>query len=158
MVKLQTKRGALWKLLKTRRRLPVWGILSILLTMAIGFTLYNWFLVGQDEAIASRERTVLGSIYRTTRWKQSTAFYSFTYAGREYKGSEIVGPDKMCICDVAVYFDPERPSTNTLVEYRRKKKQDHSMMVGCGYASLALGVGLVCAWALKRRTDSAKEV
>jgi hypothetical protein len=125
---------------KRRRNLPLWGLLLIWLVMSISFMIYNWFLVRQDEAIAPREQVVLGSIYRTSHWKQGTAFYSFTYAGRKYHGREMVRPDQLCLCDVAVYLDPAHPSTNTLVEYRHKSRQDHSMMIGCGYASGGLGV------------------
>ena len=134
---------------KRRRNLPFWGLLLIWLIMSVGFMIYNWFLIRQDQAIAPAERAVLGSIYRTTRWKQDKAFYSFTFAGQKYYGSEIVGPDKMCICDVVIYFDPEHPSTNTLVEYRKKSKQDHWMMVGCGDASAGLAVALAFVLGLK---------
>jgi hypothetical protein len=132
------------------KNIPLWGMLTIWLVMAIGLSAYNWFLVCQDEATAPREQVVLGSIYRTTHWKQDTAFYSFTYAGRNYKGSEMVRPDKMYIGDVAVYFDPEHPSLNTLVEFHHKSRQDHGMMVGCGYASVGLAALLACVLAFKK--------
>jgi hypothetical protein len=142
-----------------RRNLPFWALLSIWLVMSTGFTAYNWFLVRQDEAIAPHEQIVVGSIYKTTHWKQDTAFYSFTYADRKYYGSEIVGPDKMCICDVPVYFDPAHPSTSTLVDYLRKSKQDHSMMIGCGYASEGLAVILALVlWIKRSKTKSTENV
>ena len=136
--------------MKSRRRnLPFWGMLTIWLVMAIGFTAYQWFLIRQDDAIAPRERSALGSMYKMTHWKQDKAFYSFTYEGREYHGSEIVAPGH-CFCDVAVYFDPDHPSTNTLVEYRRKSEQDRKMIVGCSYVSMALAIIFACVLLLRK--------
>ena len=133
---------------RQRKNLPFWGMLTIWLVMAGGFALYQRFLVLQDDAIAPRERSALGSMYKFTHRKHDKAFYSFTYAGREYYGSEIVAPNH-CFCDVAVYFDPNHPSTNTLIEYRRKSKQDHDLMMWCIYAAGALAVILACVLWLK---------
>ncbi len=136
-----------------RRNLPFWALLTIWLVMAIGFAAYQWFLVRQDNAIAPREQVALGSMYKLTHGKSTTAFYSFTVAGKEYKGSEMVRSDH-CFCDVAVYFDPNDPSTNTLVEYRRKSRQDHAVMMGCSYAALGLAVILACVLMFKKATQN----
>jgi len=88
-------------------------------------------------------------MYKMSHWKTDRAFYSFEYAGRKYHGSQIVSPDH-CFCDVAVYFDPHHPSTNALVEYRRKARQDYGMMVGFGYASIGLAAILACVLVLRK--------
>jgi hypothetical protein len=141
---------------KQRKNLPFWGLLTIWLVMGSGFSAYFWFLVRQDESIAPREKVVLGSIYKRTHWKHESACYSFTYAGREYHGCETVRPDQ-CFCDVAVYFDPAHPSTNTLVKYRHKSKQDHEMMIGCAYASAGLAAILAFVLWIKRSRKQSQE-
>jgi hypothetical protein len=141
---------------KRRRNLPLWRLLVIPLVISVGFMIYRWFLVRQDEAIAPREQVVLGTVYKVTHGKQYTAQYSFAYEGKVYRGSEITHPDQ-CVCDAAVYFDPTNPSTNTLVEYRRKSKQDRWMMHACSYTSIGLAVALACIWGLKKpRGESAQ--
>lgn len=145
---LRRKHLRLWAALRRRRKLPFWGMLTIWLVMAVGFAAYNWFLVRQDQAIAPRENVALGTMYKLSQWKGTTAFYSFKFAGKEYRGSEAVAPDH-CFCDVAVYFDPDHPSTNTLVEYRRKAKEDHDMMRDSSYASVGLAALLACVLAMR---------
>jgi hypothetical protein len=134
---------------RRRRNLSFRGMLTIWLAMSIAFTSYQRFLVWQDQAIAPREQIALGSMYKFTHWKHDKAFYSFTFAGREYHGSEIVAPNH-CFCDVAVYFDPNHPSTNTLVEYRRKSRQDHLVMIWCAYVTIGLVILLAFVLALKK--------
>jgi len=138
--------------LRRRRNLPLWGILLIWLVMSAGFMVYNWFLVRQDEAIAPRQQVVLGSITAIHHGKSDTASYSFTYEGREFHGSQIVSPDQY-FGSVAVYFDSAHPSTSSLVDYRRKAKLDHSLMVGCGYTSVGLAVVLAFVLYLKKAKE-----
>lgn len=140
----------LWAALRRRKHVPFWGMLTIWLVMSAGFAAYNWFLVRQDESIAPREHVALGTMYKLTQGRHGpTASYSFTFEGKKYYGSESVSSDH-CFCDVAVYFDPTHPSTNTLVEYGRKAKLDHGMMVWCSYGSLVLAAILGCVLALRR--------
>jgi hypothetical protein len=146
------------RLLGTHRRLPFWGMLLIWLVMSIGFGAYQRFLVQQDQAIAPREQAMLGTVYKVTHGKQYTAHYSFKYEGKEYRNSEITRPDQG-VCDVAVYFDPRNPSTNTLVEYRHKINQDRWVMHACGYASIGLaGTLAVVLWIKRSRTRSTEQV
>ena len=88
-------------------------------------------------------------MYNLSHGKTTTASYSFKFAGKEYRGSDTVSSNH-CFCDVAVYFDPNHPSTNTLVEYGRKAKQDHAMMMGCSYASVGLANALACVLAFRK--------
>jgi hypothetical protein len=135
---------------RRRKNLPFWAILTIWLVMSTGFAAYNWFLVRQDEAIAPREQVALGTMYKLSHGKSTTASYSFEYSGKTYRGSETVSSNH-CFCDVPVYFDPDHPSTNTLVEYRRKINLDHGMMVACSYVSVGLAIILGCVvWALRK--------
>jgi hypothetical protein len=124
-------------------------MLTIWLVMSTGFAAYNWFLVRQDKAIAPREQVALGTMYNLSHGRSTTASYSFNFAGKEYRGSEMVSSNH-CFCDVAVYFDPNHPSTNTLVEYGRKAKHDHDMMIGCSYASVGLATALACVLAFRK--------
>jgi cytoskeletal protein RodZ len=137
-----------------RRNLPLWGMLSIWLVMSLGFAAYNWFLVLQDEAVAPREQMALGTINHISHGKHDTAHYSFTYAGKEYHDEEMVRSDQTP-GDAVVYFDPTHPSTSSLVEYRRKSKQDRSVMKGCLYAAIGLTAALTFTLFLKwKKKDS----
>jgi hypothetical protein len=144
-----------WNLKGRRKNLPFWGMLLIWLIMSAGFAAYSWFLVRQDELVAPRERVVWGTIHKMTHWKSNKAFYSFTFAGKEYHGNEIVPPDQYC-CDVVVYLDPARPSTCSLVEFHHKSKQDRSVMKGCTYAAVGLAAALAFTLLLKwkRKKDA----
>jgi hypothetical protein len=137
--------------IRSRRRLPFWAMLLIWLGMSAGFTIYNWFLVRQDERIAPKERVALGSIYKSTNGRGGPhVYYSFDVDGKSYRGDEGVG--RYPINHVAVYFDPSDPTTNTITEYRLKRKQDHSIMIGCSYASEGLAAILVLVlWAKKSK-------
>jgi hypothetical protein len=125
-------------------------MLLIWLAMALGYTVYSWYLVHRDELVAPREQVVLGSITAIHHGKSNTAYYSYEYGGREYHASEMVNPDQH-FGHVAVYLDPESPSTSSLVEFRHKREQDTWMMHACSYASLALAAILAFVLELKRR-------
>jgi hypothetical protein len=143
-----------------RKRLPFWAMLLIGLVMSTGFTAYNWFLVRQDERIAPKEQVALGSIYKSTNGKGGPrVFYSFLYVGKNYHGDDGVARESVLSNHVAVYLDPDDPATNTLTEYRLKSKQDHQMMIGCGYASEGLAVILALVlWTKRSRTKSTQNV
>jgi len=141
---------------KSRRRLPFWAMLLIWLSMSIGFAIYNWFLVRQDERIAPIERVALGSIYKSTDGRGGPhVYYSFEVDGKTFRGDEGVG--KYAINHVAVYFDPSDPATNTITEYRLKREQNRSMMIGCGYASGGLAVILVLVLWIKKPEKKSME-
>ena len=141
-----------------RKRLPFWAMLLIWLAMSTGFTAYNWFLVRQDERIATKEQVALASVYKSTDGKGGPrVFYSFLYDGEKYQGDDGVARGSILSNHVAVYFDPEHPATNTLTEYRLKSKKDHRMMIGCGYASEGLAVILALVLWIKRSSKKSTE-
>lgn len=142
---------------KRRQNLPFWGLLTLWLVMSLVFAGYNWFLVHQDDEVAPREQTVLGSIDRISHGKSDTAHYSFTYAGKEYHDDEMARPGQTP-GDAVVYFDPTDPSISSLVEYRHKSKYDRSIMKGCTYAAIGLATALAFTLFLKwRRKKDAEE-
>ncbi|HTV81331.1 MAG TPA: hypothetical protein VME18_01680 [Acidobacteriaceae bacterium] len=94
----------------------------------------------------------MGTMVKLTHGKYTTAWYSFTYAGRQYRGKDGVSSSH-CFCDVTVYFDPRHPSTNSLVEYKRRTWADHSTMIICLWMSAAFAAILVLAL-LKRRSKA----
>ena len=132
-----------------RQRLPLWAILTIWLVMSVGFAVYSWILVRQDEAIAPGEQVARGSVYKVNHGKHDTALYTFSFAGETYYGSDSVRSDQ-CLCEVAVYFDPAHPTTNNLVEYRLKSLQDNGVMIGCSYAAIGLAALLTLVLAFKK--------
>jgi hypothetical protein len=143
---------------RRRKNLPFWAMLLIWLAMSTGFAAYNWFLVRQDERIAPKEQIALGSIYKSTNGRHGPrVYYSFSYEGKEYHGSESVAYGSVIGKYVAVYLDPNDPTTNTLTEFRLKSASDHKMMIGCGYASEGLAVILAFVLWIKRSKKQSTE-
>jgi hypothetical protein len=143
---------------RKRKNLPFWGMLSIWLAMSTGFAIYNWFLVKQDERIAPKEQVALGSIYKSTNGRRGPrVFYTFPYDGKQYHGDDSIAYGSTVSSHVAVYFDPDDPTTNNLVEYRHKSKQDHEIMIGCGYAAAVLAALLAFVLWIQRSGNQSKE-
>ncbi|MGA7884576.1 MAG: hypothetical protein WCA44_02445 [Acidobacteriaceae bacterium] len=133
-----------------RRRVPPWGLFAVLLATSLWLAVHYGTLARQDAVVAPREQVAVGTMLKLTHGKHTTVWYSFTYAGRQYRGSDTVSPNH-CFCDVTVYFDPANPSTNTLVEYKRKTWADHLTMTFCLWMSAAFAALLVVAMAIRRR-------
>ena len=138
-----------------QQRLPAWGLPSVLLAMTVALAAYYGSLARQDAVAAPREQIAVGKMIKLTHGKHTTALYSFTWAGKQYHGKDNVSSSH-CFCDVTVYFDPVQPSTNSLVEYKRKAWADHLTMIFCLWMSAGLTVILALALVFaKRRTKEA---
>lgn len=132
-----------------RQRVPPWGLFAVLLATSVGLAAYYGFLARQDAAAAPREQVAVGTMVKLTHGKYTTAWYAFTYAGKQYRGKGTVS-SRHCFCDVTVYFDPNRPSINSLVEYKRKTWADHITMIICLWMAAGFAAILACVPALRR--------
>lgn len=126
------------------RRLQRWAFPVVLLAMSLALAFHYGSLARQDAAIAPRQQVAVGTMLKLTHGKYTTAWYSFTVAGRQYRGKGTVSPSH-CFCDVTVYFDPSNPAMNSLVEYKRKTWADHITMSVCLWLSAAFAALLVLA-------------
>jgi len=133
-----------------RQLLPPWGLFVALLATRLGLAAHYGSLARQDAVVAPREQNTVGRIVKIVHGKHPTAWYSFTYAERQYRGKDGISSSH-CLCDVTVYFDPEHPSTNSLVEYKRRTWADHSTMVICLWMSATFAAILVFILAMRRK-------
>lgn len=132
-----------------QQRPPAWGFPAVLLATTLALAAYYGSLARQDAAAAPREQVAVGTMLKLTHGKYTTAWYAFTYAGKQYRGKGTVSSSH-CFCDVTVFFDPEHPSTNSLVEYKRKTWADHTTMIICLWLAAAFAAILACVPALRR--------
>ena len=92
----------------------------------------------------------MGSIYKSGDGRSGPhVSYSFSYGGKQYRGSDSVARESVLSSHVAVYLDPDDPTTNGLTEYLRKSKQDHGLMIACMYA--AVGLAVILAFVLVKK-------
>jgi hypothetical protein len=133
-----------------RQRLPPWGLFVVLLATTLWLAAQYGLRARQDAGLAPREQHAAGTMTKLTHGKYTTAWYSFTYAGQQYSGKDGVSRTH-CFCDVTVYFDPEHPSTNSLVDYTRRTWADHLTMIICLWMSAAFAAILVLAFLKRRR-------
>jgi len=135
------------------RRLPAWGLPATLLAMSLVLAARYGLRARQDAVVAPRQEHAVGTMVKLTRGKHTTAWYSFAFAGQQYRGSDTVSPSQ-CFCDVTVYFDPMHPATNALVEYKRKTWADHMTMIFCLW--LSAGLAVLLAFVLMLRKPKSK--
>jgi hypothetical protein len=128
-----------------RQRMPPWGLPAVLMLLGLGLAAQYGLRAREDAAVAPRQQVAAGTLTRITRGKHFTGYYSFAWAGAQYRGSDRVSSNQ-CLCDVPVYFDPSHPATNSRVEYHRKAWADHMTMIFClclaGAMALLLAVFL----------------
>jgi hypothetical protein len=124
------------------------------LTLTVGTTIYHWALVRQDDRVAPREQVILGTKSEISTGKGGyAACYSFNYEGRKYSGDENHHSRLSSSDTVAVYFDPDDPTTNSLTEFRVKSGRDHGTMISFGFASVGFAVILALFLAIKRSKE-----
>jgi hypothetical protein len=133
-----------------RKRLPPWGLFAVLLATSLGAAVQYESRARVDAAVAPKEQHAVGKMVKLIQGRHPTAWYSFAYAGQQYRGKDGISSSH-CFCDVAVYFDPQHPSTNSLVEYNRRTWADHSTTVICLWMSAAFAAILVLTLVMRSK-------
>ena len=127
-------------------RNPSWWMMLIAFPWMIGVL----FLAGsciRDRTIASRERTVRGTITVHQPSNHDRYGYSFAVRGRNYSGWEIPREKSYEIGqEVTVFYDREDPDTNALTEFAELGEETAGPV-----PLLLVGIGALAVFIYRRR-------
>jgi hypothetical protein len=119
------------------------------LLIAMAFSVSS---VRRDSGVASRQNTAEGIVTAYEPSNHNHCRYSFRFDGRTFEGIDSSPTNTATVGQhVTVFFDPNRPETNSLEDFESAKGREVGMIPFCG-----IGIGAVVGFVLYSKSRHSK--